>query len=352
MKLNFDEPIFTAKQLTDFALDDKELKLVSNRGFVVTPQKILRCYRLTDFEKILLIDLLSLMGERGYAFPSHGTLAFRQGKKSTASIKSTLNSLCKKGFINWKAGGADLGTNHYKVQNLSYNPYIIMSEFTHYYVNVLIQNYRGIIQYDVMYSTVLDIVEKPKSLIGTEEDAYGKFISYLFKNPHARDDYQLYYLLKDIFNYHVELATDREINIDWNKHLTDHFGSEIFNDLSLHPIEKVIENPYDKLPIIVEMEESSWEKEDEEFLELWYQEAQAFYQAKSMEELWKESEEIILDDPYAYFGIETESYKEFKKLKESNGDYISLVRKVIRDDPKGFLVGLKMLEAERHLQKF
>lgn len=58
------------EKLTDISLEHKRL-LASNRGYVIAPQKVLRCFRLSDLEIRVLLDLMSLMGEKDYAFPGH-----------------------------------------------------------------------------------------------------------------------------------------------------------------------------------------------------------------------------------------------------------------------------------------
>jgi len=67
--------------LTTFATENGNIRMAANRGFVITPQKVLRCFRLNDIEKILLLEMVSYMGVNDYAFPSHKRLAFKLGKK-------------------------------------------------------------------------------------------------------------------------------------------------------------------------------------------------------------------------------------------------------------------------------
>ena len=96
--------------LSKFAQDNNEdMIMTSNHDYVIAPQKILRCFRLNEIEKLVLFELLSYMGEKDYAFPSHKRLAFKLGKKSVSSIKKALNSLKDKGFIKWSKGGGDIG---------------------------------------------------------------------------------------------------------------------------------------------------------------------------------------------------------------------------------------------------
>ncbi|MBU8880618.1 helix-turn-helix domain-containing protein [Bacillus sp. FJAT-29790] len=206
-------------QLATFATGNGSIRMVANRGYVIAPQKILRCYRLNDIEKILLLEVISYMGVNNYAFPSHKRLAFKLGKKSTASIKNGLKSLKEKGFIHWSKGGGDLGTNHYRLSDLYSNPYIIMSEFTHFFVEEILDAHRGEISYEDIYSTVLQIVEKTKS-IGDADDPYGICIDWLFKDINLRDRLDMYWLFGDILMYNISLRSNISIQID-TFHLVD-----------------------------------------------------------------------------------------------------------------------------------
>ncbi|MGF0471633.1 helix-turn-helix domain-containing protein [Lysinibacillus fusiformis] len=95
--------------LSKFAQDNNEdMIMTSNHAYVIAPQKIIRCFRLNEIEKLVLLELLSL-GEKDCAFPSHKRLAFKLGGKSVSSIKKALNSLKDKGFIKWSKGDGDIG---------------------------------------------------------------------------------------------------------------------------------------------------------------------------------------------------------------------------------------------------
>jgi hypothetical protein len=356
MNTNLAKNTSIAYELVNFSQDKEQLKVVSNTGFVITPQKIIRCFRLSDTEKVLLIDLLSYMGATGYAFPSHGHLAFRLGKKSTASIKNTLSSLKEKGFIRWVTGGGDLGTNHYEINNLYYNPYIIMSEFTHYVIDQILDKYRSKISYDKLYSTVLDIVQKPQNSINSEEDVYGIFINYLFEYPNARDSYQTYYLYASILTYHIERAANMGININWFDHITDHFEKNFphikLNYETEEPIYQMVKNPYDDQPIVVKI--VGRELNDEDY-EQWRE-----YRQQLKEEVYKLTEEEVLKTIAEVFRDETGEIdlsplivgtgyvSEYVEAMETGGDYLPILKKVL-DDPYKFLfllgvVGLVKLD--------
>lgn len=213
-------------KLTDLAIKD-QLLLASNEGYVIAPQKIIRCFRLTDIEARLLLELMSLMGERNYAFPGHKYLTFRLGKKSTTSVKRALKTLQEKGFIYWEKGGGDLGTNHYWLNNLHYNPYIIMSEATFYCVDKILETYRSEIAYETLYGAVLDFIEPSKNVKGTETDMYSRYLKHLFENPEDRDCPNIYITYCDRLSDHIEKKTGFSIDILWDYHFIQLFDEKI-----------------------------------------------------------------------------------------------------------------------------
>lgn len=235
-----------SEKLTDLALGE-QLLLTSNKGYVIAPQKVLRCFRLSDLESKLLLELMSLMGERNYAFPGHKYLTFQLGKKSTTSIKKALKTLQEKGFIYWEKRGGDLGTNHYWVENLHYNPYIIMSETTSYCVNKILEVYRGEIGYDALYGAVQDFIEPNKKEKGTETDLYSAYLKHLAENPEDRDSPNIYITYCDRLSDHIEKKTGFPIDILWDLHFLQLFEDRILidkdNDLGKNVVSKFFISP-------------------------------------------------------------------------------------------------------------
>jgi predicted transcriptional regulator len=228
-----------AEGVTSFATDSTEMPISKNKGYAIAPQKILRCYRLSDLEKLLLSDLFSYMGERKYAYPSHNYLALKLGKKSKSSIKKALNSLQEKGFIYWEQGGGDVGTNKYWVSDLNHNPYIVMSELNHFIIDLLVTIYRNEIPYEKLYGAVLDFIELPESQRNGESDFYGEFIRHLTMYPKDKDSFQFYSLFSDLVVSYLEQKLDRYVLDGWGGYLFDHF---IENAKTMIPDEEFLYN--------------------------------------------------------------------------------------------------------------
>jgi predicted transcriptional regulator len=210
-----------ATKLTELATDSTRL-LCSNKGYVIAPQKINRCLALTDLEVRLLLELMSNMGFENYAYPGHKYLAFKLGKKSITSIKKTLKSLQKKGFIEWEKGGGDLGTNHYWVKDLYYNPYLIMSEATFYCVDKILGVYRGEISYEGLYGAVQNFIDPEKGA----KSYFEAYAEHLFEFPEDRDVPTLYSTYCDNLVDHIEEKTGFSINIIWETLINREFESK------------------------------------------------------------------------------------------------------------------------------
>jgi Helix-turn-helix domain len=221
--------IVNANDLTDFALDgslkEKKLKVSSNHGYTIAPQKVIRCFRLSELEKLILLELFSYLGRNGYAFPSHNYLALKLGKKSTSSVKNALKSLKLKGMLYWYHGGGDFGTNHYYIPDLSKSPYLILSEATHFYIDTVLKEYRNKISYNKLYGTILNFVEKPKCDLNTANDPYGLVIKHLQEYPHEENSYEFYSIFLTLLNDEIYNKTSFDIEIDWNEKILDLFNN-------------------------------------------------------------------------------------------------------------------------------
>ncbi|MBO0587445.1 helix-turn-helix domain-containing protein [Sporosarcina sp. E16_8] len=304
--------------LATFAQDNEIIRMRANGGYVIAPQKIIRCYRLNDIEKVLLLEIISYMGIHDYAFPSHKRLAFKLGKKSTASIKNALKSLKDKGFIDWGKGGGDIGTNRYTLSDLYSNPYLIMSEFTQFFVEEILDAHRGEISYEDIYSTVLQIVEKTKS-IGDADDPYGICIHWLFEDINLRDAVDMYLLFGDILKYNISSRSNIAIQIDVFD-LVDQFFGIYHLDFTIakkdeHPIHKVLKNPYDEEPFEVKAAGISDAKMD--VLRNYYAEVSEYVDTLDEKELYKIIiEKIVMPYPDVHLPTvkELEAFLEMEDL--------------------------------------
>lgn len=314
--------------LSAFAQDKEKIKMTANRGYVIAPQKIIRCFRLNDIEKVLLLELLSYMGANDYAFPSHKRLAFKLGKKSTASIKNALKSLKDKGFIDWRKGGGDIGSNRYTLNDLYSNPYLIMSEFTHFFVEEILGAHRDEISYENIYSTVLEIAEKPKGVKITD-DPYGICIDWLFKDRNLRDQIDMYWLFGDILRCKIGECSGSLIEIDGFKlaqaYFQQYHPTVPIDYMEDHPIHKDLKSPNDEKPFIVRIE--GMDDITLAMLSEYHEEIGCYLDTLNEKQLYEIFiEKIVLDCPSAV--LETSRrYSAFMNAEDIE-DCINLVREL------------------------
>jgi hypothetical protein len=336
----------TPDYLVDLSTDCGKLKLTSNHGYVVAPQKIMRCFRLTDFEKLLLLDLLSFMGNKEYAFPSHKYLAIRHGKKSVTSIKETLNALYDKGFLKWSKGGGDLGTNHYKITDLFFNPYIVMSEATYYFIDCLLYEYRSILSYEKLYGSVQAFINVSKTVEGTESDKYSIYLKHLKNFPKDRDNYTFYQNYLANLLYFIEESNGVTLDkIEPYSLVREHFRANHKNFYNEDGVEE------SKIYEMISDPESESEIESEEDIEEYklYCAKQAMHcnlaanYIYSLKDLEVVDEYLKMFEWNGYTSIYDGGKLLFPKTEvESDGDIAFEIEiKRLREDLIGFICGIK-----------
>lgn len=183
-----------------------ELKTTANLGYVVAPNCIRRCLRVSQEEKMLLLEIYSLYNEeKGYAYPTQQTLAMNLGVTSSTVCK-LLKRLEEKGFIE-SIGRKGSKKRYHPSFSLHLNPYIILSETTHFAVKVINEKIPDEIGGD-WANKLLQFINVNKKEEFSELDKYG----YLLQNysENAPDE-----LLKIITDY-VSTVCNIELEIDWS----------------------------------------------------------------------------------------------------------------------------------------
>lgn len=103
-----------------------------HKGYTIVPHKILRCYGLSQYEKLILIDLISFMGDKSSCYPTKETIARNVGC-SSKSVERHIRSLKEKGLIYINEGNRN--HEYYLPRNFHQHPYLLMSEKTHEFIN-------------------------------------------------------------------------------------------------------------------------------------------------------------------------------------------------------------------------
>lgn len=106
----------------------------ANKQYIPFPTKISRCKVLKPLEKLVLIELLFCFGENNYAYPSLELLADRLNVDDK-TISGHLKKLVEKNFIT--ISHRPNRVNYYYIKWLECNPYIILSETAHWYMNTV-----------------------------------------------------------------------------------------------------------------------------------------------------------------------------------------------------------------------
>ncbi|NTU24544.1 helix-turn-helix domain-containing protein [Brevibacillus sp. HB1.2] len=101
-----------------------------HKGFTKVPHKIHRCYGLTHYEKLILIDLIAYMSDKRQCYPTIEMIARNVGC-SSKSVERHIKELADKEMILVSQGK----NNTYFLPNyLHCHPYLLMSEKTHEFI--------------------------------------------------------------------------------------------------------------------------------------------------------------------------------------------------------------------------
>lgn len=126
--MELDKDIFG--RMIAFSKQTKNLNYAYHKQYFPLPLRISRCRRISSQEKMVLIELFCCFGQNEVAFPSLETIAFRLDIDDKTVSKS-IKKLVDKQFISvYKAPNR---VNRYYLGLLETNPYITLSELTHWY---------------------------------------------------------------------------------------------------------------------------------------------------------------------------------------------------------------------------
>lgn len=103
-----------------------------HKGFTIVPQKFHRCYGMTGYEKLILIDLWAYMGDTHHCFPSLETIARNLGC-SSKTVDRHIHTLEEKKLV--LIGTSQRNNTYYLPNDLHKNPYLLMSEKTHEFIS-------------------------------------------------------------------------------------------------------------------------------------------------------------------------------------------------------------------------
>ncbi|WP_137671298.1 helix-turn-helix domain-containing protein [Paenibacillus naphthalenovorans] len=190
-----------------------DIKVCTNRGYVITPNCVRRCIRVPQEEKLVLFEIYSHYNdEKGYAFPTQQTLALYLGI-SASSVSKHLKSLEQKGFIK-SMGGKGKSKIYFPSFDLMNNVYIILSEWFFFAIQVIRKNLHDSMGAE-WANLLLQFVNIKTS---TENDLYGKYLTKLRKEMDIFHDEIILDFLNCMKEY-VEQITKQPLVINWEKEI-------------------------------------------------------------------------------------------------------------------------------------
>lgn len=101
-----------------------------HKGFTKVPHKIHRCFGLSLYEKLILIDLIAYMSGKALCYPTLEMMARNVGC-SSKSIERHIEELEKKKMV---LVSQSKNNTYYLPNYLHYYPYLLMSEKTHEFI--------------------------------------------------------------------------------------------------------------------------------------------------------------------------------------------------------------------------
>lgn len=101
-----------------------------HKGFTKVPHKIHRCYGLSPYEKLILIDLIAYMSDKNLCYPTIEAIA-RNVNSSSKTVERHITELASKKMILVSQGK---NNTYYLPNYLHCHPYLLMSEKTHEFI--------------------------------------------------------------------------------------------------------------------------------------------------------------------------------------------------------------------------
>lgn len=184
-----------------------DIKLCANKGYVLTPNCIRRCIRVSQEEKLVLFEIVSHYNdEKGYAFPTQQTLALYLGI-TPSTVSKHLKNLELKGFIKSK-GGMGKKKRYYPSFDLQNNEYLILSEWFFFAVNVIRNKLDETIGAEWANQLLLYVNN-------TKDDNLGEFLIKLKKNMGFAFEEEIIIEFLNHLKEYAERLTIQSLDICW-----------------------------------------------------------------------------------------------------------------------------------------
>lgn len=101
-----------------------------HKGYTILPHKIHRCYGLSLYEKLILVDLVAYMSDQSQCYPTIEMIARNIGC-SSKSVERHIGQLAEKKLI---LVSQSKNNTYYLPNYLHCHPYLLVSEKTHEFI--------------------------------------------------------------------------------------------------------------------------------------------------------------------------------------------------------------------------
>jgi len=101
-----------------------------HKGYTILPHKIHRCYGLSPYEKLILVDIVAYMSDQSQCYPTIEMIARNVGC-SSKSVERHIATLAEKKLI---LVSQSKNNTYYLPNYLHVHPYLLISEKTHEFV--------------------------------------------------------------------------------------------------------------------------------------------------------------------------------------------------------------------------
>jgi len=101
-----------------------------HKGYTILPHKIHRCYGLSPYEKLILVDLVAYMSDQSQCYPTIEMIARNVGC-SSKSVERHIATLAEKKLI---LVSQSKNNTYYLPNYLHVHPYLLVSEKTHEFI--------------------------------------------------------------------------------------------------------------------------------------------------------------------------------------------------------------------------
>ncbi|MEJ9217663.1 helix-turn-helix domain-containing protein [Paenibacillus glucanolyticus] len=101
-----------------------------HKGYTILPHKIHRCYGLSPYEKLILVDIVAYMSDQSQCYPTIEMIARNLGC-SSKSVERHIAKLAEKKLI---LVSQSKNNTYYLPNYLHVHPYLLVSEKTHEFI--------------------------------------------------------------------------------------------------------------------------------------------------------------------------------------------------------------------------